>query len=361
MFQVLFGLMLTVALFSACEGPAGAKGDKGDTGANGANGQDATVKCTQCHGDADVNLKFAQYEISRHGTGIIFEEEAGRIQCGGCHTGGGFVEAATAGVNDPTYSATGKISCQTCHTIHTAYDTTDFALRINAPVKLRIGGEVVDFKTGNLCAKCHQGRSYTHNLGDNDTVNAGATTTYSRFGPHYGVIANVYAWKGLEPVIGFTPDINPHFGLPQGCVSCHMGRDTANPASGGHTFVMTTANLANSDAQTKSQTCSCHSKTQLLAGAVAKLVKADLVKIRRFLIDKKYLDTTQALGSDGTYNVLGEYFYAPKGGTKIAIRKDTSAVILNYLYLAKEKSNGAHNPANTKAMLIAMKAFLGIQ
>jgi hypothetical protein len=67
------------------------------------------------------------------------------------------------------------------------------------------------------------------------------------------------------------------------------------------------------------------------------------------------------LGEGGAYNVLGEYYAAPLGGKKIGIRKDTSSVILNYLMLAKDRSNGAHNPANTIAMLAAMKAFLGIQ
>jgi hypothetical protein len=364
-------------LFTACEGPAGPAGKDGTNGKDGANGVNGTAVCKACHSNTatDVNLKFAQYDLSKHNTGVIFEEEAGRIACGGCHTGMGFAEAASLGKDDPTTMATGKITCTTCHTIHSNYDSTDFGFRIKAGFALRQSALAVDFKDGNTCAKCHQARSYAHTNNEYDSVNASATTTYSRFGPHYGVVANVASMNaanmaGLEAVPGFIAQANPHSAIADGCVDCHMVTIPNNPGAGGHTFGLAAGNYTNplvnlaasKEFKTGTPACSgCHPDSlTFVKGAIRASVIADLAKIRRFLIDNMYLDTTQAIAADGSYNVLGEYFYAPKGGKKIGIRRDTAQVVLDYLYLAKDRSNGAHNPKNIPAMIAAMKTFLGI-
>ncbi len=352
---MLLGLAMAFSGFlMSCEGPegpAGPAGTKGDTGATGKDGKDGITKCQACHSDAaaDVNLKTAQYNLSKHGTGEVYLEEAGRIGCGGCHSGDGFREAIALGKDDPTSLATSKINCKTCHTIHKAYDSTDWKLSFSSAFNLRFKGLAtdanVDFKTGNLCGKCHQARTYTRTPGDFDTISAASSTSsYSRFGPHYGTVANVFAMKGLNNIEGKEySGSNPHANLAKGCVSCHMGKNSTNPAAGGHTFQMSVAQMGE---LTECKTC--HSTG--IPTAKATQIKALLAEYRQLLINKSLLDTTQALGEEG-YNVLGEYAKLSAVGKKTAIKKADGDALLNYLYLAKDRSNGAHNPGYVLFML----------
>ncbi|HOK14311.1 MAG TPA: hypothetical protein PK007_05245, partial [Candidatus Kapabacteria bacterium] len=51
------------------------------------------------------------------------------------------------------------------------------------------------------------------------------------------------------------------------------------------------------------------------------------------------------------YNVLGEYAKLEEAGKRRVIPRSDGDVLLNYLYIAKDRSNGAHNPALTLAIL----------
>ena len=324
-------IITAIGLFlSACTGPEGPSGKDGKDGKDGANG---TAVCKTCHGTDDYNLKQNQFLVSKHGTGIIFEEENGRPGCAACHTGTGFQEAVALNQDDPNTASVGPIRCYTCHKLHTNFDNTDFDRRVTGAITLRQSGATVDFKEGNTCARCHQARKYTHTTATYDSVNASSTTTYSRFGPHYGVVANVFSNNGLED-IGQTTTNNPHANLPDGCVSCHMAVDSISTGFGGHTFSVPFAEMKNVNACANA---ACHGGASTVANYTkTKAIGTDIAKIRRKLIDLGYLDTTQALGTEG-YNVLGEYFAAPKGGKKIGIRRDTSNVVLNYLFVAKDR------------------------
>lgn len=355
----LLSLALVGLFFlTSCEGPAGPAGANGKDGTNGTNGKDANIICGVCHSAAatDANLKFSQFDYSQHKKGVIYEEEGGRLACGGCHTGEGFVEAATIGKDDPVTMATGPINCRTCHTIHAKFDSTDFGFRITAGFKLRQTQVDVDFKEGNTCAKCHQARAFVRSAGANDTIKAASTgAAYSRFGPHYGVVANVVSGNGLYNVPGsaaYPTSANPHYNLPKGCVSCHMATDKANPAVGGHTFSMPVANLS-----TLTSCTTCHDAAKMKSAPTTTQIGKDIVTYRSLLIKKGYLDTTQAITAEGGYQVLGEYFATPGGKTQV-YDKTTSEVILNYLYIAKERSKGVHNPAWVKAAVANGIEFL---
>ncbi len=334
--------MAAAAFVTSCEGP---EGPAGPAGTAGADGKDAQLKCATCHNDTlrDVNLIFAQYNLSRHNTGTIYLDEAGIIGCGGCHTGDGFREAVSLGKDDPASLATSKISCRTCHTIHNNYDQTDFALAITEGFNLRYKGDAddaaVNFKTGNICAKCHQARSYNRG-GETDTWAVHSPTApYSRFGPHYGAIANVLAMKGLNKIEGpeAYPTNNVHGNLSKGCVTCHMGSNPKNPAAGGHTFRMTVAQMS-----TIESCKGCHSDG--IPTARAAEIKPLLAEYRALLIEKGLLYSTEGEPGDAHYNVLGEYPKLETPGTARQVPKALSDVVLNYLYIAKDRSLGAHNP-----------------
>ncbi|NCO31565.1 cytochrome c3 family protein, partial [bacterium] len=145
--------------------------------------------------------------------------------------------------------------------------------------------------------------------------------------------------KGLYNVAGSlsVPSNNIHANLAKGCVSCHMGSNPTNPAAGGHTFLMTPSQMT-AIAECKS----CHPDPEVFTQLTkSNEIKAALKEYRTLLINKGFLDTTQAITADG-YQILGEYFKQTNEGVNMT--KEEVEVTLNYLYLAKDRSNGAHNP-----------------
>jgi hypothetical protein len=346
--MIALGLALSNCAKDGATGPAGKDGANGANGADGKDGKDGNATCGVCHADnADaVNLIFAQYDLSMHNRGIVYEEEAGRIGCGGCHSGDGFAEAVKLGTDDPKTIATSKISCRACHPIHSAYDESDFALRYNSPVKLRIGGNEVNFKDGNTCAKCHQGRTFNSVVGADTTFKTAGSTTYTRYGPHYGTPANVFSMNGLYAVAGpeTVPTTNVHANLSKGCVSCHMGSNATNPAVGGHSFLMTAAQLT-----TVEECKTCHPGGEFSTTPKGKEIASMLAETRQILLDKGWLDISQTTSHDGSYQLLGEYFKQSKEG--ITMTKEQVEIMLNYLYIAKDRSMGAHNPRYVYALV----------
>jgi len=358
-------LLVGMIFLMGCEGPAG------PAGANGTNGKDATAICSVCHGmttNNDVMTKINQYNLSLHGTGIVYEEEAGRAQCNACHTGDGYVEAVQLGQLDPVKGGSSAINCFTCHDLHDKFDTTDWKLRVASDIALRQPSTAGTFNfgsVGNTCARCHQARPITHVYSKNDpskdSLAKNSNGTYSRIGPHYGIVANIVAGIGIEPMAGLsippTAD-NKHFaGLKKGCVDCHMAKDTTNTASGGHTFLMLQANMAKiSAADWNAKGCNtCHSQDKVNKAEISTKLKKDIANVRRIIINAGLLDTTQAVTTEG-YKVIGEYVAALKTGPKL-VGKDTVSALINYLYVAKDRSNGAHNPDLMKNVVAALVEF----
>lgn len=344
----LLATVLSVALFTACEGPTGKDGAtgpagaKGDAGLAGKDGE-GVANCKSCHGTDKMLMAMAQYDLSIHNQGIVYEEEAGRIACGACHSGDGFRESVALGQLDAKTTAISKINCYTCHPIHSTWSDQDFSVVVNSKLSMRFpAGVEHDFKgVGNLCARCHTARPYTRTTGTHDSISpASSSATYSRFGPHYGTSANVFAAKGLVEIAGSVayPTSNPHQNLAKGCVSCHMNKDASNPAVGGHSFLMSPANLAN-----VAECATCHTDKTEISGIVkGKEIAAMVAEMRTILIGKNWLDTTQAVTDHG-YVVLGEYFKCPDK-KKFGMPKEDVDAVLNYLYIAKDRSLGAHNP-----------------
>ncbi|MDT3740314.1 MAG: cytochrome c3 family protein [Candidatus Kapabacteria bacterium] len=341
-FSMLLLIVASSLVLWNCEGPAG------KDGIAGKDGTDGNATCGECHSDAqtDVNLKFNQYDLSMHNTGVVYADEAGRANCASCHTGDGFVEALKTGT-PATSNGTSKIDCKTCHPIHDKYAKADFAVRVTAPVKLFITDAEYDFKTGNICATCHQGRKFNQpDTAEVFVFKTTGSTTYNRYGPHYGTPANVFAMKGPFPITGpeAIPTTNVHANLAQGCVTCHMGKLSTNPAAGGHTFQMAAAELIEVEA------CkTCHTADDLKLTPKSKEVAAMLKETRDTLIARGWLDISQTVGHDGGYQILGEYIAQSKTGVRFT--KEELQVTLNYLFLAKDRSMGAHNPRYVYALV----------
>ncbi len=366
-------LAVAVLALTACTGPEGPAGKDGTNGTSGKDGAAGTAGCITCHGNDDVDMKINQYEMSMHGEGAVWLEEAGRAQCGACHQGAGFAEAVALGTLDPVSSISSPIDCKTCHTIHTKYDKTDLALRLTSAVQLRQNPanatEKIDFKgSGNTCARCHQARPITRTGSATHDSLTGSLDAYSgkyynRVGPHYGIIANVVTWKGMEDTwAGLTATANVHASVS--CVTCHMGLDTANLANGGHTFKMTEAGLANMienmNKAGKNTGCACHQDvTALRAGTLTKAIAADLTAIKAKLVSRGYLFVPTDPASTASQLVIGQYVATPSA-KKIGMPKDTTSMIIDYLYMSKDRSNGVHNPGMMKSMVAKLKVAAGL-
>ncbi|MCX7879943.1 MAG: hypothetical protein N2517_04715 [Ignavibacteria bacterium] len=335
-----------VMLFvSACTGPEGPAGPPGKDGTPG------TAVCGVCHESSSLLLaKQMQFHNSLHYKGTNFGT-ANRTQCAVCHTHEGFRESLTTKL-DTTLAVipnpTGP-NCRTCHFIHTKFDSTDYQLTYTSPVKFRHGGQTVDFGAGNLCAKCHQARIVNPMpVVGGDSINV---ATF-RWGPHYGMNANILAGMGGYEIPGPQeyPQKNPHkTAIKDGCITCHMG-PTFGAFAGGHSFKMSyLSGNQKVEHPASCATADCHPGANKfdIDGKVTE-IKNLIAQLRQKLIDRGLLDVSR--NPDGT-NVLEEYIMLPGNRPKKFSSLEAGAV-LNYLLVAKDRSNGIHNYKYAKALLV---------
>lgn len=340
----LFSLLL-VLFASSCTGPEGPAGPPGKDGSPG------TAVCGACHESSTFLLaKQRQYHNSQHYLGETYDF-ANRTACAPCHNNEGFHETLITNADTvvSAFSNPTPVNCRTCHKVHTNYDSTDFALTYKDPVNLKFGNQTVDYGNGNLCTKCHQARTFTPTpILNGDSI----TITYFRWGPHYGVNANVVAGIGGFEIPGpeSYPSTNPHKNLiKDGCVTCHMAPSIYSVV-GGHSFKMESElegqNVINVSA-CANQSCHPGAKSFDIEGKVTE-IKGLIAQLRQILIDKGLLDVSRNV--DGS-KVLNEYIMLPGNKPKTFSSLEAGAV-LNYLILAKDRSKGIHNYKYTKALLV---------
>lgn len=342
------------------EGPAGPPGPPGPAGTAGPAGQDANENCTQCHVD-DVTLvaKQIQYAQSTHRLGGNFERNA--TSCAICHTHQGFLERAETNasstaetVEDPV-----PVNCRTCHQIHTTYTAADYAFTVTSPFPLYnedydTGEQItVDFgdMAGNLCARCHQGRSLTSRVaGGVVPVIDGPDVeiTSSRYGIHHGpqaqVLAGVgaYEFTGSETVTGGpfahgNPDVNEKL-----CATCHMATATG-VEFGGHTWRMSFTSNGNKEENTAGcNNSACHAGAISDFSTVQDEVLGLMQDLEQLLVD---LGIKQGLTPGYTLAELAPYANAGVWSANLA------AAMLNWQVFAEDRSRGLHNPAYARAVL----------
>ena len=314
---------MVMSLVSSCEGPEGIAG------------VDANETCKQCHnGESVLIAKISQAGNSMHQTGITSFENG--TSCAPCHTHQGFMEAlardtfgTVAAISNPS-----AVNCRTCHAVHENYDSTDFAVRIDGPVNLRIIAGTLDLGKSNICASCHQPRSVSGYpvLGGGDF-----NVTSSRLPGHYGAQATILAGIAAYEVPGsasYPTAANAHMSQTDGCITCHMAEPIGSLA-GGHTMKMADEeegeNLASCEA--------CHSTIEDFDyNGVQTEVEGLLVQL------------ADALVADGILSATGSV--KASSSAPLSLSSDKYGALLNYAMVKNDRSNGVHNPGYVKALLV---------
>jgi hypothetical protein len=284
LFKLISVLFTAGFLLASCEGPMGPAGKDGQNGANGINGIDANETCKECHNPTVVDVKVAEFELSKHSYGEVDFEEAGNTGCSPCHTSEAFKYVCknnipstfvkgSNGKYTNSYACTsatafGELTCSTCHSsLHTGnYNkSTFFPLTNIAAVSMTMWAGAADKSINiaqdggmsNLCIKCHQPRPLTKSstLADGNVVNYDSLANYPslifydsnvgnakpnkvvpsyRTHVHYGTVGAIFAGKGGIEFQGGETYGNSFHTTGASCKDCHMAADTLR--AGGHTF-----------------------------------------------------------------------------------------------------------------------------
>jgi hypothetical protein len=214
----------------------------------------------------------------------------------------------TSGDPDPT-----RQDCRACHMIHETYTMEDFALRTTAAVALyAVPGSTFNGGEGNLCVNCHQPRRDAP-----VAVNGVITGITEHWGPHHGPQSTMLLGVGGA---GVTGSPHGHYGVPNTCVTCHMG------AGLNHTFEPAVA------------TCrQCHPSA---ANFDVNGVQTEIVALSDSLGD---MLVAQGLLNENSIDGHPIVTSAPEG---------QGIALYNWLYVHHEdRSKGVHNYAYTKALL----------
>ncbi len=354
LFQFLTLLMcaVTFAFVTGCEGPAGpmgpagADGADGADGANGADGADGNVTCLECHSTEMPQIILEQFNQSVHVAGQIAVDYAGgRASCARCHSSEGFIEYARTGTVAENISSPSAWECKTCHSIHTTFESEDFALRLADPVILLIDNATeIDLGNSNLCANCHQSRTAEPN-----TASPGETfkITSTHYGPHHGPQANVLAGIGFAEIPGSfnypTAGSSPHMDENGLCVGCHMY--DYSDGEGGHTW--NPALDACNTCHNASDESFDHNNVQTEIGVLLEELR-DLLVAQGVVVYESgdYYELNPETGAIELVTAAGGYH--PVVGTYPMIQ---AQAYYNWIGLEEDRSLGVHNPSYVKALL----------
>jgi hypothetical protein len=195
--------------------------------------------------------------------------------------------------------------------MHTTYTGADWSLTgLKQSVKMEFTSGTFDKGAGNLCANCHQVRNAL------PVATAGSiAVTSTRFGPHYGVQANLLLGEGGLVATGSQ---SPHYSLvADSCVSCHMG-DEDN-----HTYEPEVARCT-----------SCHPGLEDFdRNGVQTEIQGMLDELKALLISAGIMNAETELAIVGTY---------PEA---------VAQAMWNYKVVTYDASLGVHNPAYSEALL----------
>ena len=259
--------VVSVLVFTSCEGPMGPigpEGQEGPDGPRGPKGVDAT--CNICHFSTQVKNVIHDYDnFSLHAYGTSYTQGT-RADCAPCHSNKGFhyvvneKKPATFVGNANQYVVDvsaylrnpDPISCKTCHAdYHTEdYKWSDLTTVAPVPMTMWGGAKTINFTgnaaSSNLCAKCHQPRPITGSSGvinynllvSNPTAPYNQSSISYRTGIHYSSQAALYAGTGGIELGDWSARTNSWHITRVSCARCHMA-ETNSRYTEGHTFVAT--------------------------------------------------------------------------------------------------------------------------
>jgi hypothetical protein len=398
-------LLFLVAFAASCvkQGPTGpvgtagingTQGIAGTNGVDGANGKDGyigkdgingTAFCFECHkSDSKIIGKQIEYNTSVHANGTTYYGE-NHDQCAGCHNNEGFNQRILQGGN---FTLTGAmpvtgfasptpISCYTCHSIHTKYDSTDYRFKSVVPVVCMADSSITfDRGNSNLCINCHQSRSLAvvdssnkgitnlKNAADNDLI----VITSNRFGPHHGPQGNMLSGastSGKNQSGAFQVGTATAYGNGSishanyadnktgeklvTCIKCHMASPIsgAGPNGGGHSFNV--SYYASSSATTKTLNINgclaCHTATEAQSKFTntQSIVLNKLSTLQGYLGNKGWIDTTK---TSSTYQLIKATTAKP-----LVVSAIQAKVLYNYRFILEDRSLGVHNSEYTNELL----------
>ncbi len=336
-----FVSILCTIIFIACVWFfAGCAGKQGPAGPAGKDGISAGESCQQCHtGDQTLAAMRRQWEATPHATGASFNEEGGRTACAECHNGAAFQAAANGDAITPQILADiTSVNCYSCHNIHANYDTSDWALRVQTPVKMLIDTTVsIDLGKGNLCAKCHQPRSNPMATTSGTTVKV----TSAHWGPHSSTQAAILEGVGGYEISGSLAKANSMHNsvVTDGCVQCHL--------YGNNHSLTPVLSACNSNA--------CHPGiTGFDLNATQTQIEALLAEVRDTLAALGILkiDTIKTL--TGFLDSAGSPAYTTAITTEGVVGtfpKEVAGLYQNYLMVSTDGSKGVHNAKYAKYLL----------
>lgn len=351
---ILASLLLLVLLGIGCERKVTNEITNVDPSVIGADA------CMECHNDTDGILQQAEGEWlnSTHASGLSVDYTNRRnSNCSRCHDHQGFLYYVANGTSQTDSLAyVSAIHCFTCHSPHTS---GDFTLRATGPVTL-VNGQTYNFGPSNLCANCHQSRTSSGTIVDNQIIN-------SRFGPHHSNQSDMIIGTNGYEYAGFTYQRTTHNALiAKVCVTCHMGHPQEHGGYdlGGHSFDMRV------DHEGEVTTISKNCQLGVAAGC------HPMLDSRNFYPDYDW-PALQDHDGDGTIEDVRKEFadllaeleaeLVSAGyisGTTFAPVNDTIAnageagAVWNYVFCKEDQSQGSHNLEYAAGLLRSSRNYM---
>jgi hypothetical protein len=240
----------------SCHGPMGPNFNDHRPRLSLATGVDGDITVSLCYPCHETQLE--EWLDSGHGKvrGIDladFNDTFGRSPCTSCHTSEGFVQANDPAIASYEFDQYNFIGCPTCHDPHVgqADGGNLFQIRTLAPVEVAYAPglspgdpevpRMENYGPGQTCAQCHHARRSTSDV--LSQIQSGS----DHFGPHSSPQMDTFIGAGCYEIPGYDYDrVAAHQGVLNGCVYCHMVRETVSHGElqdhAFHTFEPTVGN-----------------------------------------------------------------------------------------------------------------------
>jgi hypothetical protein len=311
--------------------------------------------CNVCHDGSTKHSVGSYFRGALHAKQVT-ENGSG---CAPCHTGASFVYYAkngrplpfpSAAYDAPTMDNT-NTTCAVCHDPHTMelrVTTLDSLMNGYRP-PAGTGG------AGVLCMNCHHARSNSLTY-----VKPNSPPYYgfkARFYPHHSNQTDMlFGRNGYDFGDSKLMGINTHLGLPDGCVTCHMGMRNGLP---NHTFTMDPADpnytllggARNYNPVTACQSCHGMITSYDDITAAYDYDRDGIVEGVESEVEGMMETLKAKLPKTAAGDVVGEGSVTAADSAAVMNRLDLVEGIWTYWFVEMDASGGMHNAKYTIALL----------